>query len=294
MLTRIVACLAVVAAAFTPARADEEALERAFVGQPVQVLTDLPATTSGLDFHPDLRDPTDQTEHQKRLLQSGVGVRRGDVVVVTKIKVKKKHVEFQLGAGGQSQLPSRPSSYVPTSKLEQELEDQIKKASSEAEKKRLRAELAEERDRRDRERRRREARAEEQYQQALSAHSPEEWALLAGSRINVRFEDQVPGGALTPDGFTRVLKGVINFRPPAEALAARDQAAGDVLGASVLPVHKGQRRNELDDHFGPPESCSRGTQSGLKVDVCTYDLDEAALEASFVDGVLVRYVIKSN
>jgi len=293
MLARVAAGLAVVIAFAVPGGASEGDLVRAFVGRPVLVLMDLPATTSGLDFYPRRGETFDATELQQRLIRSGVGIRRHDVMVVTKIKVKKKHIEFQLGAGGASQLPSRPSSYVPESKLEKELEDQLKEARSESEEKRLKTRLAEVRDRREREQRRREARAEEEYQRALSERSPEEWALLAGSRINVRFDDRVPQAVLSPEGFTRALNGVVDFNPPPEAVAARGEDEAP-LESSALPVHKGQSRDDVDDRLGPPDDCARGVQGGLKIDKCTYDLDEATLEASFAGGVLVHYVITSN
>jgi hypothetical protein len=99
---------------------------------------------------------------------------------------------------------------------------------------------------------------------------------------------------LEPDGFAQALKGVLDFSPSAATLDAHSQRAGIPADAPDLPVHKGQRRDELDERFGPPEGCSRGTQGTLKVDTCTYELDEALLEASNADGVLVRYVIRSN
>jgi hypothetical protein len=286
------ACVAIAIAA--PSGADEDALVRAYVGRPVQILMDLPATTQGLDYYPRRPDPMDARERQARLSSNGVGVPANGVVVVTKIKVKKDHVEFHLGAGGRSQMPSRPSTYVPESKLEGELEKQLKEATTEQEKKRLRAELAEERDRRDRERRRREARAERSYQEALSQHTPEEWALLAGSRVNVRFDGRVPADVLTPQGFARALGAVADFNPTPDAIAAGGQGDEDVEAGAGLPAHKGESREDLDARLGPPDDCSASRQGGVQVQTCTYDLDEATLEASFAGGLLVRFVITSN
>jgi hypothetical protein len=291
---RLAICLTLVALAAAPLAADEEMLARAFVGNPVLLLMDLPATTSGLDYYPERQHPIDAAQHQQRLMQNGVGVRRDDVIAVTMIKVKKKHIEFQLGAGGLSQMPSRPSVYVPVSRLEEELQDQLEKASSEAERKRLRARLAEEQDQREREQRRREARAEEQHLAALSARSPEEWALLAGSRINVRFDDRIPAAALAPEGFAQALSGVVDFNPPPAAVAAQNARSAVPSDSFALPLRKGQRREDLEARFGPSEGCLRSAQAGIKIDTCAYDLGEATLEAGFADGLLVRYVITSR
>ena len=295
MQTSTAAALAFAAIAIAaPSGADEDALVRAYVGRPVQILMDLPATTQGLDYYPRRPDPIDVREAQQRLSRNGIGVPANDVVVVSKIKVKKDHIEFHLGAGGRSQMPSRPSSYVPESKLERELKRQIKDATSEREKKRLRAELADARDRRNRERRRREARAERRYQDALSEHTPEEWAMLAGSRVNVRFDGRVPADALTPQGFARALRAVVDFNPSPDAIAAGGQGDEDMGVTADLPAHKGESREDLDARLGPPDDCSASRQGGVQVQTCTYDLDEATLQASFAGGLLVRFVITSN
>ena len=158
MVPRVaVAALVLAGVAAPPAAADEAQLSRAFVGREVLILMDLPATKKGLDFYPRRRQAVDAAEYNKRLGQDGIGVREGDRVVVTKIKVKKKHIEFQLGAGGASQMPSKPSVYVPQSELEEELEEQLDATTDERERKRLKTMLAAERDRRRQERELKEA-----------------------------------------------------------------------------------------------------------------------------------------
>ncbi len=268
--------------------ADEAELRNALVGHQVMVKMDLPATRKGLDYYPERSTTFDNAEHQKRLRQNGIGIREGDVVTVSKINVKGKYVEFHLGEGGSSQLPSHPSTYVPKSDYQKQLEKQLKGATKE-QKKTIERALARERDRRRREERLLKAVAEQEYQMALSQRTPEQWALLAGSRVNVRFDRSVPAEALTPAGLRSLLKTVFDFNPA----HVRAPVAAPVAAADA-PVTKGQSRADVDAALGPPKRCSQKEQGMLMVSVCTYPLGEATLEARFVDDVLVRYVLTSK
>jgi len=286
-LLRSVAAVVVVLAAAL-ASADEAELRSALVGRQVMAKMDLPATRKGLDYYPERSATFDNAEHQKRIRQDGVGVRAGDVVTVSKINVKKDYVEFHLGEAGNSQLPSHPSTYVPKSDYEKELEKQRKSATGE-QKKTIERALSRERDRRHREERLLKAVADQEYQMALSQRTPEEWALLAGSRVNVRFDHKVPGEVLTPAGLMAVLGGLFDFNPQ----DVRVPVAAPAMGGDA-PVSKGQSRADVDAALGPPKHCSEKEQGSLMVSVCTYPLGEATLEARFVDDVLVRYVLSSD
>jgi hypothetical protein len=284
----LVRSVAVTIAILVPAGlagADEADLERQLVGRTVMARLDLPATRKGLDYYPQRSTPIDDKEHQKRLSQAGVGVRQGDVVTVTKINVKGKHIEFHLGEGGDSQMPTRASTYVPRSDYEKDLEEELKNTQDATQKKKLEKQLSAERDRRLREERLLKAVAEQEYQAALSQRTPEEWALLAGSRVNVRFDGNVPNQALSPEGLRSLLSEVFDFDPKQAPAPAE---------ASDVPVTKGQSRTEVDAALGQPRRCTEEEQGMLMVEVCTYPLGEATLEARFVDGVLVRYVLTSN
>ena len=281
------------------AGADERALKSAFEGHEVELLLDLPATTKGLDFYPTQRARYDMGKHQARLMSDGIGVREGSIALVTKIKVKGKHIEFQFGAGGKSQKPQKPSAYVPKSNYEKDLEKQVKNASTDDEKKRLRRVLEDERNRRRQQEKIQEALAEQQYRLALGDRTEEDWDAMAGSRLNLRYEGGVPADVLTPEGFQQALDGYVDFDPQSRSEPSRADVSSGALpvGASqsgTFPIHKGQRRADVDALFGGPEQCSEQDQGVLKVTTCTYGLEEASLDASFVDGVMVRYVLTSR
>ncbi len=291
--------LAVLLGSGAAAGADERALKSAFEGRQVELLLDLPATTKGLDFFPSQRARYDMGKHQARLMTDGIGVRQGSIATVTMIKVKGKHIEFQLGAGGKSQKPAKPSTYVPKSNYEKDLEEQLRRATTDEEKRRLRRMLQDARNRRKRQERLEEALAEQEYRILLGDRTEEDWDAMAGSRINLRYQGGVPADVLTPAGFRRALDGYVDFEPqprmePTAADASSEALPVGVSHSGTLPIHKGQRQTDVDALFGGPEQCAEQDQGVLKVNTCTYRLDEASLEASFVDGVMVRYVLTSN
>ena len=281
------------------AGADERALKSAFEGQRVELLLDLPASTKGLDFYPLHRARYDMGKHQARLMSDGIGVGSGSIALITKIKVKGKHIEFHLGAGGQSQKPQKPSTYVAKSNYEKDLEKQVKNAPTDEEKKRLRRMLDDARNRRRQQEKLQDALAEQQYRLALGDRTEEDWDAMAGSRLNLRYDGGVPADVLTPAGFRQALDGYVNFSPqPRSEPTEADVPSGALpVGASysrTFPIHKGQHRADVDALFGGPEQCAEQDQGVLKVTTCTYGLPEASLEASFVDGVMVRYVLTSR
>ena len=78
----------------------EAELKRFFEGQRVVVLLDLPATSDGFDVYPEREYPLDLGKMSDRTRRSGVALREGDRVPVTKIKIKDDLIEFQLAGGG--------------------------------------------------------------------------------------------------------------------------------------------------------------------------------------------------
>ena len=98
---RVTAALLVLAAVGRPALAQsDEQLRAHFEGKTVVVKIDMPGTESGVDVHPGRAQPIVFPDLAKRLKQYGTAVHPGDQVLVTKVKVKKDLIEFQLGGGG--------------------------------------------------------------------------------------------------------------------------------------------------------------------------------------------------
>ena len=266
---------------------DEDALRRALEGRVVAPRLDMPATTGGVNVYPHRRLPLDHGEIARDIARYGVGVPRGRAVRVTRIKVKGKHVEFQLGAGGARQEPSAPSLYVPRSREEKRLEEEIRKTRDREVKEELEDRLHDLRDRRRREEERLEALARIEHELVLSQRTPEEWALMAGARFNVRFDSGVPPEAVSPRGLMALMEQWVDFEVSPDAEKGRGTLASGRLRRGMLEA-------EVELDFGPPLQCEDSPAAGLEIRTCRWSMPEGHLEAQFVEGVLVKYTVSSD
>lgn len=192
----------------------EDELKRHFEGRRVALKIDMPATKHGVDIHPERTQPLNYSEYADRLKGAGTAVRTGESIMITKVKVKEKHVEFQLGGGGYGTIGDEmPTSvYVPMptkSRREDRLEKDLKRETDERRRRELRREINGERYDRLR---------EDQYNRAaaaavteLSKQRIEQKALQAGSRFNIRFERRVGGRELSPATIREALAEYVEF-----------------------------------------------------------------------------------
>jgi hypothetical protein len=266
---------------------NEAALQTAFEGRLVAPRLDMPATTGGVNVYPHRRTPLDHGDLARDISRHGIGVPSGRATRVTRIKVKGKHIEFQLGRGGERQEPSRSHTYVPKSREEERLKDEIKKTTDRTQKKRLEDRLRDLRDRRYREEERLRALERVEHDLEMSQHTPEEWALMAGARFNVRFDSTVPPEALTPEGLKAMMARWVDFEPAPEADVATTPSAPRGL-------RKGMPESEVERDFGPPLACEESRASGLLIRICRWSLPEGHLQAHFVEQVLVKYTLSSD
>jgi hypothetical protein len=264
------------------------------------VKIDMPATQEGIDVYPDARRAIDFSQYSARLKSTGIAIRSGDSVLVTKVRVKDKLIEFQLAGGGfgtfgddTSTSVSVPS--VSKSRREKDLEKLVKDETDSARKRRLQRELDDLRNDREREdsRNRAAAASASEVKKARIATD----RLHSGSRFNVRYQNGVPPG-LGPDGVMRALAEYVEFpfatdRPdtPSRQTGVADtrrQMAG--TGA----IYKGMTMSEVEEALGKPEKTSDRNEGTLKVVTATYSRDDQRITAEFVEGVLIRYSISSK
>ncbi len=262
------------------------ALEAYFEGTHVQVKMDMPGDSAGVDVWPYREIPVDFTQVGNRLRNFGVALQKGDSVMVTKIRVKKKLIEFQLGGGGYSGGAGAPyiSTHVPKSRREKKLDDLIKNETDKKRKKRLKAERRDLRD----ERRHAEdhLRAEVAQVEVLAEHRERELRATSGSRFNLRFIGPVSDEFLRPEGLAAALADYVDFD---------DGGTGAPLQpASAFPLHKGMSAAEVEAVFGPPSGRATETAAGFEVERHVYELGEATLTVRYVDGVLVKYFLESR
>ena len=123
-----------------------DALSPYFEGKQVTVKIDMPGTQKGVDIYPNRQPPLDAKSYGDRLKQFGVSLQWGDTVMVTKVKVNKDNVEFQLGGGGFGTAGDNSDTSVhftssDKSDREKDLENQISNESDPDKRRSLQREL---------------------------------------------------------------------------------------------------------------------------------------------------------
>lgn len=91
----------------------ETVLKEYFEGRTVSPKLAMPGTEDGVDVYPGSPRPIDFSRYASRLKEYGTAIRAGEPVTVTKVRLKSKHIEFQLGGGGYGTFGDETSSGVP-------------------------------------------------------------------------------------------------------------------------------------------------------------------------------------
>jgi len=157
-------------------------LKRYFEGRKVKVLIDMPATKDGVNVYPERGQSLEFSSYAGNIKQFGIGVKEGESVMITKVRVKEKHIEFQLGGGGYGTAADEgtisqwtdwtTAGFEGKSKKEERLEEELKKESDANRRRELREQI--DTLRRDREREDRRIRAERAASQELGKQRIEE------------------------------------------------------------------------------------------------------------------------
>lgn len=289
-------CLALFAVvlAVAPAQAQSEAaLREALEGKRVTLKMAMPGTESGVDIYPADARPLDYPKYADRLKDFGTAIRQGETAMITRIRVKSKHVEFQLDGGGYGTMGDETSSSVsvaatPKTKREQNLEGELKRETDPVKKRQIKEELDDLRKAREREDARN--RAEVADAEAQKAQLIRQRRVEGGSRFNIRYRDRLPDDALTTEGLKSALAAYVSFEEP----VGRDLSG--TLGAAprVTGPRKGMLLREADEALGKPTRTAERMEGKLKVVTRTYQAAEGQVKAEFVEGVLIRYTMTSD
>jgi len=292
----LTACFAVVSA--SPALAQNEAaLKDYFEGKSVRVKIDMPASQEGIDVFPDARRPLDFGVYSSRLKSYGTAVRNGESIMVTRVRVKEKLIEFHLGGGGYGTFGDDTgtvsASTAPKSNREKDLERMIKTEKDADRKRRLQRELDDLR--RDRER-------EDAMNRNIAASASEankariaEKRLHGGSRFNLRYQNGVPPG-LEPAGIMRALEEYVDFTFASD----RPQPQRGPQPREILPLgggadlRKGMLMADVEHILGKPTRSTPRNEGTLRVVSATYTRGDEVVTAEFVEGVLIKYSIASK
>lgn len=278
----------------------EDALKQYFEGKTVVVKLDMPASQTGVDVFADARRPINFDEYSARLKSTGIAIRSGDSVMITKIKLKDKLIEFQLGGGGYGTAGDDTSTSVyvastPKSNREKALEREIKDETDSSRRRHLQNELDDLRHERER---------EDQRNKAASAAASEEkrrriadQRLHSGSRFNVRYQNGVPPG-VTPGGIMAALAEYVEFPFAGTSAPAAGRFAPDIDRRPAPPsgalLRKGMTIDDVRNAVGDPEKTSDRMEGRLKVTTATFTSGDQRIEAEFVEGVLIKYSISSK
>ena len=309
MRTLILAALLAAPLTARPVFAQNEgSLRQAFEGKPVVVKIEMPATSRGVDVYPLEAMPVDFREVAQRLKDNSTALRIGQQVMVTKVVVKKNsHIEFQLGGGGYGTFGDDMTdgsgltfTAQGETKAEKALRDSIKNAPGPTKRKQFERELASLRQERERENARAEAEAK-QAQSVIEANLRMKRA-ESGSRFNVRYKNGIPSDALTPDGLMRALATYVDFNSSAAVESAG--TAGGAPGQALAPnggsrpapttIRKGLLLEDVETLLGPAVTASETKEGTLTVLKRAYRKDGQRIDASFVNGVLIDYTIRSQ
>jgi hypothetical protein len=293
MLKWLVMPMALMLAATPLVAQSEVALKEYFEGRTVTPKLAMPGTENGVDIYPGTPRPLDYPRYADRLKDYGTAIKAGEPVTVTKIKVKSRLIEFQLGGGGYGTFGDETSSNVGTGSAEKttrekNLEAEFKREADPAKKRAMREELDDLRAAREREdARNRSAVAEaEEHRKANIRQRRQE----GGSRFNLRYADRVPAEAMRPEAVMAALAQYVDFgqiRSSAAETAATPQKPTGTL-------RKGMLLQEVDALLGPATATTERKEGSLKLVQRRYSAPLGQVTADFVEGVLIRYTLTSE
>ena len=300
MLNRLTPAVALLLGIHPLAAQSEPVLREYFEGKTVTVRQPMPGTEEGVDIYPGTDTPLDYPKYAARLKEHGTALRSGQSALVTKVKVKSKHIEFQLDGGGYGTMGDETSTNIstgatPKTRREKNLEAEVKREADPVKKRAIREELDDlkrEREREDARNRSAVAEAEEHRKENVRQRR-----LEGGSRFNIRYRDQLPGSALTPEAVMSALAQYVDFGQLRSTAAApadtREQIGPQPDRRDGLP-RKGMLAQEVNAQLGPPITSQERKEGTLKVQTRDYTTADGRVTAEFVEGVLIRFTVTSE
>lgn len=291
-----------------PAFAQNSAtLSQFFEGKQVIVKMDMPASQTGIDLYPERSTPIDLSSYSNRLKKFGVSLHNGDQVMITKVKVKDKNIEFQLAGGGYGTFFDEDDSpvfahSVDKSNREKDLENRLKHENDYYTRQQLKRELDRVRERRND----KDAQNRMFAQEASEAKAARIDAkrVQGGSRFNIWYPGRVPAG-LTAQQVMQQLSLYVSFPAnsfPGSPSPAVDHDAGPNQEEAAAPaqpgplgqLRKGLTQEQVIDLLGPSTSTTQSRQNGLEMTSSTFRYNDSMVETSFANGVLVKYSVSVN
>jgi hypothetical protein len=267
----------------------ERVLKQFFEGRSVTARIDLPAAEMGVDIRVGHAEPLDVGSLEERLAQTGVSIREGARVPITKVHLKGDLIEFQLAGGGFDWVwdtQSRVSPVTGESRWERDLEKRLREEHDPDRRRELEHELKDAR--RDREREERYRREAADAENARREQQDHQRALFKGSRFNLRWDEKVPAPAETPQAIMELLSPWVDFSglPGAPQPPGPPRLAGDERRSVEEDVRTGMSWAEVQDRLGAPDHVESRRDDDMRRALAIYS--GRGLELTFVNDILVR------
>ena len=300
----------------TPSPSGADSIISYFTGKQVVAKIDMPGTQKGIDLRFNKPAPMDWKEYSSRIKQFGPAIRKGDVVRITTLVVKKDMIEFQLDGGGfgtfgddtTTTVTAKP---VEKSDYEKNLEQQIANTDDPDKIRQLQRDLDRERARRERQDAINKSNA--QIASQLKAQQVADNRVRGGSRFNLRWQGSIPPAQLTPDAVMARLNEYLDFSglqaggpapntqngvAPAQNGAATpspsDQSATSA-GSPTAQLQRGMKIEDVTSLLGQGRQLSESVgDNGLKTQVYEYLPGDRRVEVTYVEGLVVRFTITSR
>jgi hypothetical protein len=298
------AAVVVVSASVSAAAQEESVMRDFFEGKSVVIKMDMPATQQGVDIFPDARQAVDLKQYSQRVKSFGIAVKKGESVMITRVHVKDKLIEFQLDGGGYGTFGddtgsvSTPS--VPKSQREKDLEKGIKTEDDPYRKARMQRELDRAAHRRER---------QDAANKAASASATEAKRLgspaiaCTADRDSASVTTKASPSACGRTSVMRALSDYVDFtfaddRP--SHTAPQMNAQPSAAAPAPVGLQKAAGANLRTDVARGSSGCwkadqtSTKTEGSLKIVTATFTRGDQEISADFIEGVLVKYSISSR
>ncbi len=201
IITAILGCMLVSSPLYGQS---ESTLKEFFDRKIVVVKIDMPGSFHGVDIYPRRASLIDWKEYRSELKKYGTALHRGQRVTLTKIKAKRKHIEFQLNGGGHGIIMNLTGCNCSEERnsRERDLQSKIDCEDDPERKRELEAEL----DRLESERRRLNP---ETMEKRIAWEKGQREG--AGSRFNIRYESKLTALDKTPQSVMAALSDYVEF-----------------------------------------------------------------------------------
>jgi hypothetical protein len=190
----------------------ESDLKKYFEGSMVFVKIDMPASAIGVNVYVQRNPQIKIKKHKVQLHGDGISIHSGDQERITKIKVKEKHIELQLGGGGYTGSDIVSNDFFvpePVSIREGKLEKKLKKETNPERRREISKKLKSERQLR--ESADYNKRSEAEAKTAIVRRKIARDRLDYGSRFNIRFDRKITAQDLTPQAIMDALAAYVDF-----------------------------------------------------------------------------------